>query len=185
MSATETAARERTEAVWDRAISPASVDRETFRAAMRRMASPVAVVTAVGADGARGMTISSLVSVSLDPPLVAFAVDCSAQMHAALEAADGFAIHVAGAHQARLCDRFAEPGRSGREQFAGALYGFDADGNPVLGGVLAVLRCRVHQRVPAGDHTLVLGRVVEVRQHEGGAPLLRYDGTYRSVRGCA
>jgi 3-hydroxy-9,10-secoandrosta-1,3,5(10)-triene-9,17-dione monooxygenase reductase component len=160
-----------------------SVDGEALRSVMRRVASPVAVVTAVGAGEMRGMTIDSLTSVSLDPPLISFTVARDAQMHPVLTEAESFAVHVVGVHQIRLCERFAEPDRRSSEQFAGVLYGFDVDGNPVLGGALAVLRCRHHALVTAGDHTIVIGRVAEIRQHEGGAPLLYYNRSYRSVSG--
>lgn len=158
-------------------------EADALRSVFRRVPSPVAIVTAVARREARGMTIGSLTSVSLDPPLVSFNVERVAQMFTVLAEAPGFAIHLPGIHQAELCRRFAEPDRSGPEQFASVLYGFDVDGNPLLGGVLAVLRCRTYARFPAGDHVIIVGEVVEARRQEGGAPLVYCDRRYRGIGG--
>lgn len=161
--------------------SASGVDGEALRSVMRRVPSGLAIVTCTNGREARGMTVNTLTSVSLSPPLVAFNVARDAQMHTTLEDALGFAVHVPGVHQAELCRRFAAPNRSGREQFASVLYGFDQNGNPVLGGVLAVLRCHLRSRITAGDHTVIIGLVVDAQQRDGGAPLLYFDGEYRQV----
>ena len=156
---------------------------DALRSVFRRVPSPVAIVTAVARGEMRGMTIGSLTSVSLDPPLVSFNVERTAQMFTVLAEAPGFAIHLPRIHQAELCRRFAEPDRSGPEQFASVPYGFDMDGNPLLGGVLAVLRCRTYARFPAGDHVIIVGEVVEARTQEGGAPLVYCDRRYCGIGG--
>ncbi len=127
------------------------------------------------------MTISSLTSVSLHPPLVSFNVEREAQMHAVLAEASSFAVHLVGEDQAALCERFAAPDRTAAEQFLDLPHGFDRYGNPLLEGALAVLHCRLHAAYPAGDHSIVVGEVVEVWQHEDGAPLVYYNRAYHGV----
>jgi 3-hydroxy-9,10-secoandrosta-1,3,5(10)-triene-9,17-dione monooxygenase reductase component len=156
---------------------------DALRSVFRRVPSPVAIITAVARREIRGMTVGSLTSLSLDPPLVSFNVERAAQMFTLLAEASGFAVHLVGVHQAGLCKRFAEPDRTGQEQFASVMYGFDVDGNPLLGGALAALRCRTYARFPAGDHAIIVGEVVESRRQEGDAPLVYYDRRYRGIGG--
>lgn len=157
------------------------VDGQALRSVMRRVPAPLAVVTAAGPSEARGMTIASLASVSLDPPLVSFNVRKAAQMHPVLAASCGFAIHIMGEHQAMLCERFSRPNCIGSEQFAALPHTFDACGSPILEGSLAVLHCRTYALLPAGDHSIVLGEVTEVEAGEQEPPLLFYRRSFRRV----
>ncbi|MGI9182361.1 MAG: flavin reductase family protein [Longimicrobiaceae bacterium] len=157
------------------------MDARALRSVMRRVPSPVAVVTAVGRGEARGMTISSLTRVSLRPPLVSFNVEREAQMHAVLAEASSFAVHLVGEEQAALCERFAAPDRTGADQLRGLAQGIDGFGNPVLEGALAVLHCRLYAAYPAGDHSILVGEVVGVWQQEGGTPLVYFDRAYHGV----
>jgi flavin reductase (DIM6/NTAB) family NADH-FMN oxidoreductase RutF len=156
-----------------------------LRAVMREVPSPVTVVTArAGASGERpfGITIGSLASVSLRPPLVSFNVSEEARTYGWIEAAERFAVHVLRAGQAALAERFADPGLPLAEQFAGLAWHSGPEGRPVLDGALAVLHCRLHSRIRAGDSDLVVGRVTGT---EGAAPaadpLVYYRRGYRTV----
>ncbi len=158
-----------------------NIDGEALRAAMRRVPSPVTVVTAAGTGEARGITIGSFTSVSLDPPLISFNVGHEAQMHALIVRADRFAVHVLSEAQAHLADHFALPDRSGAEQFAPVAYRLDAHGTPILDGALAVFHCARYAVYEAGDHSLLVGRVLDVEAGAEGLPILYFDRTYRSV----
>ncbi|SHK56134.1 flavin reductase family protein [Rhodothermus profundi] len=154
---------------------------EVLRQVMRRVPSPVTVVTAAADGEMRGITIGSFTSVSLEPPLISFNVARRARMHPLLLQARYFAVHILGAEQVALSQRFAEPGLSGQEQFEGLAYQLHAEGTPVLEGVLAVLHCRPYRRLEAGDHTIFVGEVMEIEVREEGPPLLYYNRTYRAV----
>lgn len=157
------------------------VDGEQLRAVMRRVPSPVTVVTARGEEEMRGITIGSFTSTSLNPPLISFNVEREAQMHDVLAGAERYAVHVLRVDQAYLSNHFAVPDRTGAEQFEKVSYHTDDDGTPVLDGVLAVLHCRRYAAYEAGDHSIFVGEVEAIEAAEEAAPLLYFNRSYRSV----
>ncbi|GAA2395476.1 flavin reductase family protein [Dactylosporangium salmoneum] len=150
------------------------IEPDLFRALLRRHAAGVVVITAPGARPA-GFTATSFTSVSLDPPLVSFCLDRRSSSWPALESATHVGVHVLTEQQEELARRFAT---SGIDRFAAPLRWQPGPyGVPVLGGALAVLVCRVAERVHAGDHAIVLGEPVH-GEHSEGAPLLYHNGRY-------
>lgn len=126
------------------------------------------------------MTASSLTSVSLEPPLLLFCADLASETNALLERSRVFCVHLLGADQQALSNRFAA--RSpGLEKFAGLPWHEGATGAPRLDGVVATLDCRVAQRHEAGDHLIWVGEVVDVSVNPA-APLLYWSGGYRALR---
>lgn len=157
------------------------VDAATFRTLMGRVPSPVVVVTAQGADEARGITIGSFSSVALEPPLVSFNVGLESQMYDVMEACERFAVHVLGEEQAHLAERFAVPDLSGTEQFESVSHSRDTRGTPILEGGSAVFHCVPHDSLPAGDHVLYVGLVVDVDERPDRGGVLYYKSDYREV----
>ena len=154
----------------NQAINPA-----LFRQLMGRFATGVTVVTVLSPDGTpSGMTVNSLSSVSLDPPLVSICIDRGAVMHAALTGAPGFVVNILRSDQEAVSRRFAE---DRPDRFDGVGYGLSSNGHPILDGVLAHLECTVHTSIEAGDHSVLLGQVVGGASGEGH-PLLFYQGEY-------
>lgn len=160
---------------------PEPVDGDMLRTVMRRVPSPVTIVTAVGAGERRGITIGSFTSVSLEPPLICFNVNRTAQMHDVIMAASRFAVHILAEDQAHLSNHFAVPDRSGREQFESVSYAIDAHGTPVLNDVTAVLHCTHHRTFVAGDKSIIVGKVAEVELNEDRGAVLYYKRGYRGV----
>ncbi|WP_338146831.1 flavin reductase family protein [Streptomyces boncukensis] len=169
------------------------VSDEEFRAAMARLAAGVVLVTAHDPDeGARGedvgMTATAFVSVSLDPPLVLVSLRGESRMDELLERQDHWAVSLLTEGQRQAAGRFAMKGRlSDRLLFQDLPHrrGTVA-GAPLVDGALAALECRTEQRVAAGDHTLVIGRVLATslavgRPPADEGPLLYYQGRYRGV----
>jgi flavin reductase (DIM6/NTAB) family NADH-FMN oxidoreductase RutF len=152
---------------------------EALRAAMRKTASTVAVVTARGASETRGVTVNTLVMVSLDPPIVSFSVQRHSRMESVLATAEGYVVHILDSDQAPLAHRFAARGRSGAEQFEGIETGLHSA--PQLPGALATFMCEPYANVPVGDHIAVFGRVIDVETSDGSSPLLYHDRAYRRV----
>ena len=159
----------------------ADVDGWSLRSVMRRVPSPVTVVTAATAQEARGITIGSLTSVSLDPPLICFNVNHEARMHGVITTVQHFAVHIVTEDQVPLCHRFAQPDLTGAEQFEKVGYTLDEQGVPVLEDVLAVLHCQRHADFEAGDHSIVVGRVVDIEESGSGRPLVYHQRAYREV----
>lgn len=147
---------------------------------MRRFPHGVAVLT-VDADGERlGLTIGSLVSLSIDPPLVGLAISRQAAMHELLRAAGGFALSLLAQGQEWLAQHFARGvppialwhGIASREGAAGA---------PLLVGALGWVECRLASEHPVGDHTFFVGEVLSVELGKPAPPLVHIDSDYRSL----
>jgi flavin reductase (DIM6/NTAB) family NADH-FMN oxidoreductase RutF len=155
-------------------VTPGAIDSDLFRALLRRHAAGVVVITAPGERPA-GFTATSFTSVSLQPPLVSFCLDRRSSSWPALETAVHVGVHVLTEGQEEVARRFAT---SGIDRFAAPLgWRRGAHEVPVIEGALAVLVCRVVERVHAGDHAIVLAEPVH-GEHRDGAPLLYHDGRY-------
>lgn len=160
---------------------------DEYRDVMSRLTTGVVLVTAHDPeDGPRGedvgMTATAFMSVSLDPPLVLVSVRTASRMDELLSRRPLWAVSVLSESQRHIAGRFSMRGRiSDRLLFEDiAYYRGDASGAPVLGGALAVLECRTERLVPAGDHTLAIGRVLRARTPSAdGGPLAYFRGRYR------
>ncbi|MFJ5306766.1 flavin reductase family protein [Streptomyces sp. NPDC088350] len=155
---------------------------DAFREAARRWTTGVAVLTARHGEEVFAKTVSSLCTLSLDPPLVSVAVDRRSPLVGAVRADARYAVCVLGARQEALARRFAAPG-AGRALglFTGAPLRIAATGAPVLEECLAWFDCRLHAVLPGGDHALLVGRVVAAGDSGPGDPLLYHDRTFRSL----
>nr|WP_244304094.1 flavin reductase family protein [Streptomyces lydicus] len=165
------------------------VSDDEFRAALSRLAAGVVLITAHDPDdGPRGedvgMTATAFLSVSLDPPLVMVSVRNDSRMDDLLELQPLWAVSVLSGHQRQTAGRFAMKGRiSDRLLFEDIPHvRGEASGAPLIGGALATLECRTEQRVEAGDHTLVIGRVLATSvPNEDDGPLMYFRGKYRQL----
>ena len=153
-----------------------AIHPDLFRTLLRHHAAGVVVVTVPGPRPA-GFTATSFTSVSLDPPLVSFCLDRGSSSWPAVSVADHVAVHVLTDAQEQLArtfatrhiDRFAAPTR----------WHAGPHGVPVLDDVLAMFVCRIVDRVPAGDHAIVLAEPLDgTHLPDSGAPLLYHMGRY-------
>jgi flavin reductase (DIM6/NTAB) family NADH-FMN oxidoreductase RutF len=168
------------------------VSNEEFRAAMSRLAAGVVLVTAhepqADPDGPSGedigMTATSFMSVSLDPPLVLIGLREGSRMDDLLAEQPLWAVSFLSRSQGSVAGRFAMKNRiSDRLLFADVPYVRGKEsGAPLLDDALATLECRTEQRVTAGDHTLVIGRVLtSALPGAEGSPLTYFRGRYRQL----
>ena len=158
-----------------------------IQALMRRAAQLVTVVTASGPEGPRGITVSSFIPVSLEPPLVLVSIMNSARAHAAI-AAGAFRVHLLASDQADVSGHFAKPGLDSQfgGRFAEAVEECGAGDPPRISGCIGWLECAVVGAHAGGDHTLFIGKVTEGRvERADAAPLLYYDRGYRELRDAA
>jgi len=155
-------------------------EADELRALLARYPTGVTVVT-VDANGQRlGLTLGSLVSLSLDPALVGFAVSKDAALHELLREAGGCALSLLAAGQDWLAQHFAR-GVPPIAMWHGVATEPGASGAPLLVGALAWLECSLRDEVPAGTHTFF---VCDVRRIEPGveAPaLVRVRGEYTTA----
>ncbi len=155
-----------------------AIDPDTFRSALGRFASGVAILTARdGSGNDHGMTVSAFCSASLTPPLVLACVDKTADMHAILSKATHFGISILGEGQEALSRRFAEL-PAGR--FDGIGYSRGETGVVLLDDAIAHLECKRLERYEAGDHGAFLGEV-ERAEARAEHPLLYYRGGYAQL----
>ncbi|MER5630283.1 flavin reductase family protein [Streptomyces nitrosporeus] len=167
------------------------MSNDEFRAALARLAAGVVLVTAEeppldehGRGEDVGMTATSFVSVSLDPPLVMVSLRNDSRMDDLLAEQPLWAVSVLAEGQRQIAARFAMKGRiSDRLLFEEIAYlRGGMTGAPLIGGALATLECRTEQRVRAGDHTLVIGRVLTASlPRTDGEPLAYFKGNYRRL----
>jgi flavin reductase (DIM6/NTAB) family NADH-FMN oxidoreductase RutF len=147
---------------------------DELRAVMRHVPAPVAVVTVTVEGRHAGLTVASLVSLSLEPPLVGFAIRRDAALHELLRESPEHAISVLAAGQEHLAQHFA------RGVPPIALWENvplrDADGPPQLDGAAAWLRCRLQQEHPTGDHTFFVAIVEDAETGLGATNPLVYHG---------
>lgn len=150
-----------------------------FRDVLGRFASGVTVVTAMNGDTPVGMTAQSFSSVSLEPPLVMFSPARTSRSWPLIERAGRFCVNMLAADQEWLSVRMAS--RS-TDKFAGVTWSPAPEtGSPLLAGVVAYVDCAVHAVYEAGDHHLVLARVLELGEVSQRAPLLFHRGAYGTV----
>ncbi|MEV1004938.1 flavin reductase family protein [Nonomuraea sp. NPDC050202] len=155
-----------------------TVETQTLKQALAKYVTGITVVTTTDSAGRRwGFTASSFTPVSLDPPQILVCIARSAQCHATFMETDEFAVNVLTNQQEAVAERFA---RRGGDKFAGFPFEAGSHGLPVLDKALAVFECETRDRFPAGDHTILLGEVSNVRV-SNGVPALYFDRKLRRV----
>jgi flavin reductase (DIM6/NTAB) family NADH-FMN oxidoreductase RutF len=147
---------------------------------MRRFPAGVAVVT-LATEGTRGgVTVGSLASLSLDPPLVGISIGVQTAPHLLLREAGRFVVNVLAGDQDRLARHFAR-GVPPIALWSGISTRESPLPEPLLEGALAWLDCRVAAEHPAGDHALFVGEVLSVELGRRAPGLAYVDGAYRAV----
>jgi flavin reductase (DIM6/NTAB) family NADH-FMN oxidoreductase RutF len=155
-------------------------DSEQLKRVLSHLPGGVTIVTSLDEEGSpQGLTAISVCSVSLDPPLVLACIERSTNTHAAIEVSRVFGVNFLGAVHRELADRFSSVG----EKFEGVEHAVHLTGAPILTEAVASCDCTVVVAVPAGDHTIFVGRVEALRasQPPVAAPLIRYRGRYETL----
>jgi flavin reductase (DIM6/NTAB) family NADH-FMN oxidoreductase RutF len=152
-----------------------SPDAATFRTVLGHFATGVAVVTAMEGDEPVGMACNSFTSVSLEPPLVLFCAAKASTTWPRMQPARTWAANILGEDGEEVCRLFAQ---KGADRFAGLAYTRGRSGSPILRDALAFVDCETVDEHDAGDHLIVVGRVLELGYQSEGKPLLFYRGGY-------
>ena len=137
------------------------MDPGSFTEVLRKFPLAVSVVT-VGRGGAENaLTVSWATPASFDPPMFLVAVD---RLHYSVDfvkSTRNFAVNVLGEGQERLAGQFARQAMQGEDKLAGVAVREGQTGAPVLTDAVAYFDCELATTVEAGDHYLLLGRVVD------------------------
>jgi flavin reductase (DIM6/NTAB) family NADH-FMN oxidoreductase RutF len=153
-------------------------DSQEFRRALGRYVTGVTVITARTADGQpMGMTCNSFASLSLDPPLVQWSIAKTSRNYAAVCAIEHFAVHVLDSAQSGLSRQFAsrDQDRFDKVEIETGLHDL-----PLLARFHARFECEIFARHDAGDHTIVIGRVLRLCEQDGD-PLVFYRGSFSGI----
>ena len=156
-----------------------SVDSARFRTVLGHFATGVTVVTGQGQGGPAGMAANSFTSVSLDPPLVLVCMAHTSSTWPAIRASGNFAINILGEHQEETSRRFSA--RVG-DRFQGVGWAAGKTGSPILHDAIAFIDCVIDAEHDAGDHVIVVGRVVDMGLPAERGPLLFWRGGYAQLR---
>ncbi|MDG4830632.1 flavin reductase family protein [Solwaraspora sp. WMMD1047] len=159
------------------ALPAAKVEPVTLRTVMRQLATGVTVVATDSQQGPVGVAINSFTSVSLNPPLVLFCIGRESRSWPAIEATQRFAVSFLTEEQEQVARRFCA---SGVDRFVGQDLRTAVTGAPILATAAGYVDCTLDQVIEAGDHHVVLGRVVGAGVLNHARPLVFTQGTYRS-----
>ncbi len=153
-------------------------DERTLRDALGSFATGVTVVTCTNSEGRPlGLTVNSFTSVSLDPPLLLVCIARAARCAAAMANAQFFAVNVLQTGQQPASIRFSSRG----DRFETTPWSTGETGAPLLMDSLGVFECERHAVHTAGDHDIVIGRVVRASFDPTMDPLLFFRGRYRRL----
>ena len=153
------------------------IDPRDLRRAFGAFATGVTIVTTADDKGAPwGFTANSFTSVSLDPPLALVCLAKTAGSFAVFERTERFAVNILSEQQRDASVAFAS---LGADKFSAVKWGVKATGSPVIDGVVAWLDCATHELVDAGDHIVLIGRVVDY-DYNAEPPLGYCRGAYVS-----
>lgn len=146
-----------------------------FRDIIGHFASGVTVITALHEGQPFGTTASAVSSLSLEPPMVLICLNKTSSTEKAISGSQRFAVNILGEDQAQEAMQFAT--KSAAEKFQGISIVEGEWGEPLLGDALAILECRVAERVTGGTHSVFLAEV-ERASARSGAPLAYFRGQF-------
>ena len=165
----------------DSLFAPPTIDARVFRDTLGHYASGITVVSAIADGEPVGFTCQSFYSVSVDPPLVSFSVMRTSTTYPRIAAGGRFTVNVLAHDQHHISNQFA---RKGTDKWAGIAWHPALSGNPVIDDTLMWVDCEAWAEYEAGDHLVIIGRVVEMSAPEWhtGSPLLYFKGGYRHLQ---
>jgi flavin reductase (DIM6/NTAB) family NADH-FMN oxidoreductase RutF len=152
------------------------MERTQTRAALRRMATNVAIVATRDQETLHGMTANAW-SEGTEPPIVLVTLNRRSRTYECIRASGVFAASLLSVSQRELALRFARPAKSA-DMFADIPYRIEATGSPILEGCVAFFDCRVEGIHPFGEYDIVTGMAQACDAGESNEPLVFYDGKF-------
>ena len=152
-----------------------------FKDALASWATGVSVVATRAGDLVYGLTVSSFTSLSLEPPLVLVCVANRNRLPTMIRESGRFTISLLSAEQTEASSYFARSGREPTAVLADDGEDRTQSGLPVVRDAMAFVSCELHGEMLVGDHTIVVGRVVEASARADREPLLYHRRRYRVI----
>jgi flavin reductase (DIM6/NTAB) family NADH-FMN oxidoreductase RutF len=158
------------------------VSADDFRNAMRRLTGGVSVITAGRGRDISGMTVTSVASLSVEPPALIISINREASSWPLIRRHGFFGVNILNADQLDIAERFTgKDGLKGAARFAGADWFTRASGVPLLAGALAAIDCEVEEVVERHSHAIVIGRVLDLQVSARSAALAYWHGQYLAI----
>jgi 3-hydroxy-9,10-secoandrosta-1,3,5(10)-triene-9,17-dione monooxygenase reductase component len=154
------------------------VDATVFRDTLARVPTPVTVVTSHVDRRPHGTTVSAFSSLSLEPPMILVSLDLNSDLLKVIQESGRFGVNVLAAGQHDVSDAMS---RRGTDRFAGVDWSPSGNGVPRLAGAAAWIECEIAAEHPGGDHTIVVGSVLDLDSSADLLPLLYHRGRYALV----
>jgi len=155
-----------------------AIEAQELRRVMGHFATGVAVITTKDKDGTpNGLTANAFMSLSLEPPLVIISVDKKATCYSCFEPDNGFTVNFLSEDQEEISRRFAT---KGADKFADLKWRPGSNGAAVIDGNLGYVECSITACHDGGDHTIVVGEILNVSAN-GDRPLLFFKGKYQKL----
>jgi flavin reductase (DIM6/NTAB) family NADH-FMN oxidoreductase RutF len=148
---------------------------------MARVPAGVVVISARTDNGYRGLTASSLVSISVDPPMVLVGLERESATRIAVAEIKAFNVSVLTRSQEFIADRFAGRAPAMDPKWVGVPHRLGANGIPLVEGSAAWLECRLVEIRPAGDHDICVGEVTAASAGSGD-PMILWDRAFWTLR---
>jgi flavin reductase (DIM6/NTAB) family NADH-FMN oxidoreductase RutF len=158
------------------------VSTHDFRGAMRRLAGGVSVITVGQGNDINGMTVTSVSSLSVDPPTLIVSINRESSSWPLLKRCGFFGVNILTADQLDIAERFSgKDGLKGVARFAGARWISLVSGVPLLAGALSAIDCEVEEIVERHSHAIVIGRVLDMQLSSRNTALAYWQGQYVAI----
>ncbi|MCP3446824.1 flavin reductase family protein [Bradyrhizobium sp. CCGUVB14] len=163
-------------------MTETAVSSADFRGAMRHLTGGVSVITAGRGKDITGMTVTSVTSLSVDPPTLIVSINRDASSFPLIRRHGAFGVNILAADQLDVAERFAgKGGLKGAARFAGSTWVTAVSGVPLLVGALSAVDCEVEEIVERHSHGIVIGRVRDIKNSVRTAALAYWHGQYVAV----
>ena len=139
------------------------------------------MVTSSGGSEPGGVTVNAFTALSLTPPQLLVCLDNDSRTLGRILAARSFAVNVLGAGQQELARRFADKSLTAAQRLAQVPTWPLQTGAPAIQGSIAVFDCHLVHTWSSGDHTVLVGEVVDGLAEGNDDPLIFYAGSYRCL----
>ncbi len=157
----------------------------SLRDVMRHLVGGVSVITAGVGDDRTGLTVTSVTSLSVEPPTMLFCINRNASAWPVIRRHRHFCVNILAEHHRTVADRFAgRGGVKGVDRYAGSRWVALATGALALEDALAAIDCEVEETIERHSHAIVIGAAKTLRVGDGDALAHQHGqyGTYRTAR---
>jgi flavin reductase (DIM6/NTAB) family NADH-FMN oxidoreductase RutF len=158
------------------------VSSGNFRSAMRHLTGGVSVITVGRGKDITGMTVTSVSSLSVEPPTLIVSINRESSSWPLLKRYGFFGVNILASDQIGIAERFTgKDGLKGADRFAGAQWTTRISGTPLLVGALSAIDCQAEDIIERHSHAIVVGRVLDIQTSTRTSALAYWQGRYVEI----